>query len=38
MIIELVASSALLLEKIHTSDNAANILTKLVTTDKFKIA
>jgi hypothetical protein len=33
---ELVAISELLLEKIHTSENAADMLTKLVTTNKFK--
>jgi hypothetical protein len=33
---ELVATSELLNEKIHTSENAADILTKPVTADKFK--
>ena len=33
---ELVATSELLLEKIHTSKNAADMLTKLVMADKFK--
>ena len=33
---ELVSSGELLLEKIHTSENAANMLTKHVTTKKFK--
>ena len=33
---ELVSSSELLLEKIHTFENAADMLTKLVTTEKFK--
>jgi hypothetical protein len=33
---ELVATSELLLEKIHTSENAANMLTKPVTIHKFK--
>jgi hypothetical protein len=33
---ELVATSELLLEKIHTLENAADMLTKLVTADKFK--
>ena len=33
---ELVSSGELLLEKIHTSKNAATMLTKLVTTEKFK--
>ena len=33
---ELVFSSELLLEKIHTSENAADMLTKPVTTEKFK--
>jgi len=33
---ELVSSSELLLEKVHTSENAADMLTKLVTTNKFK--
>ena len=33
---EVVSSSELLLEKIHTSDNAEDMLTKLVTMEKFK--
>jgi hypothetical protein len=33
---ELVATSELLLEKIHTPENAADMLTKPVTADKFK--
>ena len=33
---ELFSSSELLLEKIHTFENAANMLTKPVTTEKFK--
>jgi hypothetical protein len=33
---EFVAICELLLEKIHTSENATNMLTKPVTTDKFK--
>jgi hypothetical protein len=33
---ELVATGKLLLEKIHTSENAMNMLTKHITTDKFK--
>jgi hypothetical protein len=33
---ELVATCELLLEKSHTSENAANILTKPVTANKFK--
>ena len=33
---ELVSSSELLLEKIHTSGNAVDMLTKFVTTEKFK--
>ena len=33
---ELVATSELLLKKIHTFENAANMLTKPVTADKFK--
>ena len=33
---ELVSSGELLLEKIHTSENATDMLTKPVTTDKFK--
>jgi hypothetical protein len=33
---ELVATSELLNEKIHTSENAADILTKPVTADKLK--
>ena len=33
---ELVSSGELLLEKIHTSKNAATMLTKHVTTEKFK--
>ena len=33
---ELVGTSELLLKKIHTSENAANMLTKPVTTYKFK--
>jgi hypothetical protein len=33
---KLVVTSELLLEKIHTSDNASDMLTKLITIDKFK--
>ena len=33
---ELVATSELLLEKIHTSENASDMLIKPVTADKFK--
>ncbi|RVX11676.1 Retrovirus-related Pol polyprotein from transposon TNT 1-94 [Vitis vinifera] len=33
---ELVSSGELLLEKVHTFENAANMLTKPVTTEKFK--
>ena len=33
---ELVSFGELLLEKIHTSENAVDILTKLVTIEKFK--
>jgi hypothetical protein len=33
---ELVSTGDLLYEKIHTSENAADMLTKPVTTDKFK--
>jgi hypothetical protein len=33
---ELVATSELLLEKIHTSENAVDMLTKPITADKFK--
>ena len=33
---ELVATGELLLEKIHTSENAADILTNPITADKFK--
>ena len=33
---ELVSSGELLLEKIHTSKNASYMLTKLITTKKFK--
>jgi hypothetical protein len=33
---ELVATDELLLEKIHTSENAADMLTKPITVDKFK--
>jgi hypothetical protein len=33
---ELVATVELLLEKIHTSENAADMLKKPITTDKFK--
>ena len=33
---ELVSSSELLFEKIHTSKNAIDMLTKLVTMEKFK--
>ena len=33
---ELVATCELLLEKIHTSSNAADMLTKPITADKFK--
>ena len=32
----LVSFGELLLEKVHTSENVANMLTKLVTTEKFK--
>jgi hypothetical protein len=35
-IMELVATGELLLEKIHTSENAADMLTKPITVDKFK--
>ena len=35
-IMELVSSSELLLKKIHTSENAADILTKHITIEKFK--
>ena len=35
---KLVASSELLLEKIHTSENAVDMLTKPITTDKSSIA
>lgn len=33
---ELSASGVILLEKVHTSENAADMLTKPVTTEKFK--
>ena len=33
---ELVSFGELLLEKVHTFENAADMLTKLVTADKFK--
>ena len=33
---ELVSYGELLFEKIHTSENVANMLTKPVTTEKFK--
>ena len=33
---ELVSSDELLIEKIHTFENAADMLTKPVTTEKFK--
>ena len=33
---ELVSSGKLLLEKVHTFENAADMLTKPVTIDKFK--
>ena len=33
---ELVSSGELLLKKIHTSENAADMLTKSVTMEKFK--
>jgi hypothetical protein len=33
---ELAATGELLLEKIHTSKNAADMLTKPITADKFK--
>ena len=33
---ELVSSGELLIEKIHTSDNATDMLTKPVTTETFK--
>jgi hypothetical protein len=33
---ELILSSELLLEKVHTFENAINILTKPITIDKFK--
>jgi hypothetical protein len=33
---ELVTTGKLLLEKIHTSENAVDMLTKPVTADKFK--
>jgi hypothetical protein len=36
MIRELVSTGDLLLEKVHTSENAAYMLTKPVTADKFK--
>jgi hypothetical protein len=35
-IMELVATSELLLEKIHTYENAADMLMKPITADKFK--
>ena len=34
---ELVSSSELLLEKVHTSENAVDMLTKPITTKKFKL-
>jgi hypothetical protein len=37
MIRELVSFGELLLEKVHTYKNAAYMLTKLVTIDKFKL-
>ena len=33
---ELIATGDLILEKVHTSENAADMLTKTITTDKFK--
>ena len=33
---ELITSSQILLQKIHTSENAVDMLTKPVTNDKFK--
>ena len=33
---ELVASGEIILEKVHTSQNAADMMTKPVTADKFK--
>ena len=33
---EFITSGQILLQKIHTSENAANMLTKPVTSDKFK--
>ena len=33
---ELITSGQIMLQKIHTSKNAADILTKPVTSDKFK--
>ena len=33
---ELITSGQILLQKIHTSENAADMLTKPVTSDKFK--
>ena len=33
---ELVVTGELLLEKIHTSENATDMLTKPITADKFK--
>ena len=33
---ELVVTGELLLEKIHTSENVADMLTKPITADKFK--
>ena len=33
---ELITSGQILLQMIHTSENAANMLTKPVTSDKFK--
>ena len=33
---ELVSFGELLFEKVHTSENVANMLTKLVTIEKFK--
>ncbi|KAL1203518.1 Retrovirus-related Pol polyprotein from transposon TNT 1-94 [Cardamine amara subsp. amara] len=34
-IMELIASDEIILEKVHTSENAADMLTKPVTTEKF---
>ena len=33
---ELIASGEILLQKVHTSENAADMLTKPITTDKFR--